>query len=43
VHSALVLVGVSSVIAAGLCWLAMQRSDQVDSVWELREERQPTG
>jgi len=43
VHSALVFLGDSSVIAAGLCWLAMPRSDQVDSVWELREERQPTG
>ena len=43
VHSAMVFVGVSSLIAAGVCWLAMPPSDQVDSVWELREERQPAG
>jgi hypothetical protein len=43
VHSAMTYVGLASIIAGVICFFAMPRSEQIDTVWEMREERQPAG
>ena len=40
VQSAMTFVGIASLVAAGICWLAMSGPDPVNSIWELREERE---
>src|SRR4051794_23670305 len=41
VQSALTVVGLGSLVAAAICWLAMGRPAPINSIWEMREERQP--
>jgi MFS family permease len=43
VHTAMSYIGAAAILAAVICWLAMPPSEQVDTVFELREERQPAG
>jgi MFS transporter, DHA2 family, multidrug resistance protein len=41
VQAALTIVGLGSLISAAICWLAMGSPEPVNSIWEMREERQP--
>jgi len=41
VQAALTFVGFGALIAAAICWVAMGGPAPVNSIWELREERQP--
>ncbi len=41
VQSAMTAIGIASIVVAVICWLALAGSSTVNSIWDLRDERQP--